>query len=268
MLEGKCHLDTVVSLPAGARLHALRSASVASAAAPVDPVEEGELINAFCMVYSMHNLWDTLGPTAVVFDRDDQRIDTPWPMNNCRNINRSSTVRNFLFGAPSSSGYGNSLITKYTKASILFSRTNSLANISSGDMNSSVRQQLIASSRNLDTHRLFHHANSRTKSLAAARVAIELFPVIDALRQHSDVIRVPTLNLMFGVLLGIVGRVVLKEIGRLRWSGSGSRSAAVGTQLRELEEMLGALVTTMQGFSGYAPFMGEFFSVSGFADSP
>ncbi|KAL0571204.1 hypothetical protein V5O48_008451 [Marasmius crinis-equi] len=267
MLEGKYHLDTAVSLITGARLHTLRSASssVLSVPASTDLAEEGEMINAFWTVYAMHNLWDTLGPSPAVFDRENQRIDTPWPLD----------------------------ISDYEQVDLAPAKHSKMAADDLRNMNSSARQQFIASFVNLDqvidgftgelppvltsasppeihTATLIHtltyastirlhsvfadsDARSSTKSLAVAQAAITLIPTIDGLRQHIDVSRVPILDPIFGVLWGIVGRVVLKEIGRLRQSGS--RSAVVGTRLRELEEMLGGLVISMEEFSGHSPFM-------------
>ncbi|KAL0571205.1 hypothetical protein V5O48_010755 [Marasmius crinis-equi] len=316
MLEGKYHLNTAVSLAAGARLQTLRPWGASTLpSSSVDPVERGETINAFWMVYSMHNLWDTLGPTTAVFDREDQSIELPWPMDmaNYEQILEDgdpeaakgrSTVRDFLSGASiGSSGNGSSLLAKCTRACILFSHANSLANASASgkvnrillDPHNDASLEMISSTgqlRNLSTildcfyselppldlesspsdlhttasvHMLTHAAMIRVhegidivkyhnKSLATARTAIGLLPAVNTLRQHSsDVVRAPVLTPVFGMLWGIIGRVLLREMGRLRQSWS--RPAMVWARLRETEKMLVELMTSMERFSGHSPFM-------------
>ncbi|KAL0574729.1 hypothetical protein V5O48_007236 [Marasmius crinis-equi] len=167
MLEGKYRLNTALSLIAGAGLHRIRSANSSRPSAllpiPVDSVEEGEMINAFWTVYSMHNVWDSIQPGSgpVVFDRDGQRVDVPWPLDMTdyeQDENGTtplpsgySTVRNFLSSVPTVSGRGTSLMAMYSKASILFCRATSLAGSSRTiDMNGSARESFIASFDDLD----------------------------------------------------------------------------------------------------------------------
>ncbi|KAJ8074019.1 hypothetical protein PM082_012309 [Marasmius tenuissimus] len=133
ILEGRYRLDTAVSLATSGKLYQVRNAN--ALAPPVstdaeDPVQEGERINAFWVVYSMHNLWNPPEHGPLVFDRDGQRVDTPWPLDMLDyeqtgipvGLTGYSTVNNFVTGATGSSGQGNSLMAMYSKASILLSR--------------------------------------------------------------------------------------------------------------------------------------------------
>ncbi|KAK1232615.1 hypothetical protein PQX77_004235 [Marasmius sp. AFHP31] len=149
VLEGRYRLDTAVSLATSGRLHQVRNASVSAPASTgsEDPVQEGERINAFWAVYSMHNLWNPPEHGPPIFDRDGQRVDTPWPLDmldyeqvgslpyyvRCvyldyfktgipAGLTGYSTVNDFVTGATGSSGQGNSAMAMYSKASILLSR--------------------------------------------------------------------------------------------------------------------------------------------------
>ncbi|KAG7091822.1 hypothetical protein E1B28_008226 [Marasmius oreades] len=315
ILEGKYHLNTAISLAAGAGLHLIRSPSshrqlLSTSAIPTcaSYVEEGERINAFWVVYCMSNLWDTVCSNSVAFDvvfdsgREGRRIDTPWPRDMLdyeqdgipTGLTNHSTVKNFLASSSTNCDVqGTSGITLYSKATILFARATSLANSSPNNMSSSDRQTFLADFNHTDrlidsfasglpsipserspstihlavlTHTLTYAAaiqlhsvfsgtdgRSSSKSLALAGVAVGLLPLfIDALRQSPDVARLPTVDPAFGLLWGIVGNVLVKEVRRVR--ARSISTASVGKE-NGLLDMLHTLVATMEGLKSHSAFM-------------
>ncbi|KAF9254832.1 hypothetical protein L218DRAFT_912930 [Marasmius fiardii PR-910] len=314
ILEGKYHLNTAISLAAGAGLHLIRSPSAYHRLLPTtnipmsaDSVEEGEKINAFWVVYCMNNLWDTVGPGPVspdvVFDcgREGRRVDAPWPRDMLdyeqngipTGFISHSTVKNFL-ASSSGSDQGTSGLAMYSKATILFARATSLATSSPNNMSSSDRQTFLLGFHHTDrlidsfasslppvplhgspstiqlavlTHTLTYAAaiqlhsvfydtdgRSSSKSLAVAGVAIGLLPTIDGIRQHPEIARLPILDAVFGLVWGIVGNVLVKEIGRIRPRSISRPSPGVERE-GELLGMLNALMATMEGFQSHSPFM-------------
>ncbi|KAL0564943.1 hypothetical protein V5O48_017092 [Marasmius crinis-equi] len=256
-LKGKYHLGMAVSLVSSARLYTYAS------------VEDGEKVNAFWMVYSMHSVWDPPGSAV-----EERKIDVPWPTDE-QSIPGSwasqPTITRFLSGGTGSTSQGQpSLMELYSKACILFSRATCIANTSIDSMNTSSRNQLIAARNHLDslidnfTAQLppvaaqesevqaqtvilirtltyastiqLAYARSNTKSLAVARAAVNLL-------QAPGQLQVLLVNPIFGVLWGIIGRVLVDEI---RWL---HLSRAVRNQIAEAERTLDVLVTTIQGLT-------------------
>ncbi|KAL0065028.1 hypothetical protein AAF712_008021 [Marasmius tenuissimus] len=157
ILEGRYRLDTAVSLATSGKLYQVRNANALAPPVSTDaenPVQEGERINAFWVVYSMHNLWNPPEHGPPVFNRDGQRVDTPWPLDMLDyeqtgipvGLTGYSTVNNFVTGATGSSGQGNSLMAMYSKASILLSRATLLRHRAS---RAPVTSDSIASFNNL-----------------------------------------------------------------------------------------------------------------------
>ncbi|KAK1223888.1 hypothetical protein PQX77_013222 [Marasmius sp. AFHP31] len=307
-LEGRYHLNTALSLAAGAGLHRTRTVGSSSTLLPppTDPIEEGETINAFWTVYSMHSVWDAIEPAvgadSVVLDRNGQRIDVPWPLDMVdyeqgiprtymdTSSSSSSTVRNFLSGSgsagSSSGGEGRSLIALYSKASILFSRATSLANSArNANRNDHTEMERLISCLNhldqlidsftsppavssplgvltrtlayastIQLHAAFADSNARShnKSVAAARAAADLVSLVPVPNPGSGTTVV--LNPMLAVLWGIVGRVLAREIGRIRLARD---SGTVGRR-NELSMLLERILTTMNAWSGWSSIMGEF----------
>ncbi|GAW02015.1 protein [Lentinula edodes] len=98
-------------------------------APPRDPIEEGELINAFWTVLTLDSFWNTVHgtPSSIPYTSPSVRIDTPWPLimeeyaenpldHNFRN---SHTIDNFLGGMPDNA---DSPRAAFSKAAILFER--------------------------------------------------------------------------------------------------------------------------------------------------
>lgn len=92
-LEGRYHCSAAVALALSTKLNRIRSANSPSLRtdwirttgfdipAPADPVEEGERINAFWMVYVLHKSWSVgLGSPSQINDENGAQIDTPWPL--------------------------------------------------------------------------------------------------------------------------------------------------------------------------------------------
>ncbi|KAJ3854603.1 hypothetical protein EV368DRAFT_63155 [Lentinula lateritia] len=138
-VEGKYHVTAAASLVLSAGLHKLRSSGVEhfgylaqpldTLAPPRDPIEEGELINAFWTVLTLDSFWNTVHgtPSSIPYTSPSVRIDTPWPLimeeyaenpldHNFRN---SHTIDNFLGGMPDNA---DSPRAAFSKAAILFER--------------------------------------------------------------------------------------------------------------------------------------------------
>ncbi|KAJ3908020.1 Zn(2)-Cys(6) binuclear cluster domain-containing protein [Lentinula edodes] len=138
-VEGKYHVTAAASLVLSAGLHKLRSSDVGhfgylaqpldTLAPPRDPIEEGELINAFWTVLTLDSFWNTVHgtPSSIPYTSPSVRIDTPWPLimeeyaenpldHNFRN---SHTIDNFLGGMPDNA---DSPRAAFSKAAILFER--------------------------------------------------------------------------------------------------------------------------------------------------
>ncbi|KAI3612458.1 hypothetical protein WG66_010051 [Moniliophthora roreri] len=183
ILEGKYHLSTAVSLAIGAGLHQIRSQQNRSPSLPppVDPIEEGERINAFWTVYMLSNMWGVaVGSTSsTIFDTNpSSEIDTPWPLDMSEyerasiyawpgsvqlsdffpftqrglsgNIVGSSTIRNFLAqtstDAPGhGSHYGSSPLALSVKASVLLDRAATIASSFRANMTEAERQEFLNS---------------------------------------------------------------------------------------------------------------------------
>ncbi|KAL0564944.1 hypothetical protein V5O48_017093, partial [Marasmius crinis-equi] len=86
-------------------------------------------------------------------------------------------------------------------------------------------------------------AHPSIKSLAVARAAIDLLQVFE---------QILVINPIFGILWGIIGRVLVNEIRRLCQSGP----RAGRNQLVETERTLDLLLTTIQGFTRGSSFSG------------
>ncbi|KAF8826284.1 hypothetical protein HHX47_DHR5000073 [Lentinula edodes] len=174
ILEGKYHLSAATSIAFGAKLHKIRSLNgdrdiLTSAALPwvvcltsstskfenrlnvdsakdpeplfphsVDPISEGERINAFWTVITMSNCWALAADSSPnpILERYMEDIDTPWPMdiedyekNLSPDYLDSATVLKLLRGHQpgSTAGKGYSKLALYAQASIFLSRAASVA---------------------------------------------------------------------------------------------------------------------------------------------
>ncbi|KAH7875857.1 uncharacterized protein C8R40DRAFT_1169985 [Lentinula edodes] len=174
ILEGKYHLSAATSIAFGAKLHKIRSLNrdkdiLTSAALPwvvcltsstskfenrlnvdsakdpeplfphsVDPISEGERINAFWTVITMSNCWALAADSSPnpTLERYVEDIDTPWPMdiedyekNLSPDYLDSATVLKLLRGHQpgSTAGKGYSKLALYAQASIFLSRAASVA---------------------------------------------------------------------------------------------------------------------------------------------
>ncbi|KAG7087881.1 hypothetical protein E1B28_011929 [Marasmius oreades] len=162
-LEGQFHLTRANSLAIGARLHKVRSNrqrpypndvahlnTFISTPAPTpsgfslpptsDPIEEGERINAFWSAFVLSNCWDATVASSMslisVFGDGNMEVDSPWPMDMLQyeqggfpsELQRSWTVQNFLSHISDDiSAYESSHIAMYSKASVLFKRSRTIA---------------------------------------------------------------------------------------------------------------------------------------------
>jgi hypothetical protein len=87
-LEAKYHTSAAVSIAVSAGLHRIRGAHSGAPPTsealppPVDPLEEGERINAFWSVLTLNNCWAGMdgSPSNVVYGPAGLKIDTPWPL--------------------------------------------------------------------------------------------------------------------------------------------------------------------------------------------
>ncbi|KAF7364925.1 Fungal-trans domain-containing protein [Mycena venus] len=160
-LEAKYHLSAAVSLVISSGLHRIRSAEPYAAvgrtlAAPRDPIEECERINAFWTVLTLNNCWTVAdgSPSNISYTDPNVRIDTPWPLD----INSSGlhnqvlpnsnfgTVTAFLGNQPDS---GVSVSALHAKAAILFEQASQLAAQYRPNMNN--KRQFYASFKSADT---------------------------------------------------------------------------------------------------------------------
>ncbi|KAF5379556.1 hypothetical protein D9757_009251 [Collybiopsis confluens] len=141
ILEGQYRLSNAVSMTLGAGFHKIRSTAMhtfgtsgmSSLLPPVDPVEEGERINALWQVVIMNCCWSaaTASVSNIAYEPSQSRIDAPWPLDSGSysqthypdNFRGSSTIQNFLAGVPDNAV---SLIAMHAKASILFERASLL----------------------------------------------------------------------------------------------------------------------------------------------
>ncbi|KAJ7595951.1 Zn(2)-Cys(6) binuclear cluster domain-containing protein [Mycena floridula] len=140
MLEGKYNLDTAVSLVIANGLHAIRSphsAAPRSYHGRPNQIDEGERINAFWTVFTLHNCWSCLmdGPASQFFDNPGAHVDTPWPLDTEQyeknmlpaHYPAGNTALSFLQGIPSDFIGALSFKAMLSKASILFERACNLA---------------------------------------------------------------------------------------------------------------------------------------------
>ncbi|KAJ3808255.1 hypothetical protein F5876DRAFT_78909 [Lentinula aff. lateritia] len=174
ILEGKYHLSAATSIAFGAKLHKIRSLNgdrdiLTSAVLPwvvcptssiskfenqfnvdsakdpetllshsVDPISEGERINAFWTVITMSNCWALAADSSPnpILERYMEDIDTPWPMdiedyekNLSPDYLDSTTVLKLLRGHQpgNTAGKAYSKLALYAQASIFLSRAASVA---------------------------------------------------------------------------------------------------------------------------------------------
>ncbi|KAJ4471947.1 hypothetical protein J3R30DRAFT_3797349, partial [Lentinula aciculospora] len=152
ILEGKYHLSAATSIAFSAKFHKIRSLNadrdmLVSAGLPwvtllppsVDPISEGERINAFWTILASSNCWALAADSSPNFllERYIEDIDTPWPMD-IEDYDRnllpeylgSATVIKLLQGTPipgDTVGRGVSTLALYVQASILLSRAATVA---------------------------------------------------------------------------------------------------------------------------------------------
>ncbi|KAG6830373.1 hypothetical protein H0H92_001010 [Tricholoma furcatifolium] len=151
-IEAKCHAATAVSLALGAGLHKTRSSNLVAAATlglsteipttlppPRDSVAEGERINGFWAVLSLHkyimialehplSICGTLEALGI-------QVDTPWPLDTVNyaegalrpHIRGNNTIRSFLLNMGDGEHFGHSLTALNVKAAVLFHRSAQLA---------------------------------------------------------------------------------------------------------------------------------------------
>ena len=87
LLEGKYHASAAVALVLSARLHKIRASSPSDrhppADPPLDPIEEGERINAFWTVFALDKEWAVVSGTPSQLDGQESpvAVDTPWPLD-------------------------------------------------------------------------------------------------------------------------------------------------------------------------------------------
>jgi Fungal specific transcription factor domain len=84
-LEGRYHSNAAVSIAISFGFHRIRSTQgPLSSTATVDPIEEGEMINAFWTAYMVEQCWSTaLNVPFTLLDTNgaNGRIDSPWPLD-------------------------------------------------------------------------------------------------------------------------------------------------------------------------------------------
>ncbi|KIK56929.1 hypothetical protein GYMLUDRAFT_204496 [Collybiopsis luxurians FD-317 M1] len=138
MLEGQYRISNAVSMVLGAGFHKIRSADMYalqgragmhSLPPPIDPVEEGERVNALWQVVIMNSCWSAASGAVsnIAYEVPESRIDTPWPLDAGSymqnplpdNIRGRHTIQNFLSNVPDN---GQSLLALHAKAAILFER--------------------------------------------------------------------------------------------------------------------------------------------------
>ncbi|KAF9064782.1 hypothetical protein BDP27DRAFT_1450568 [Rhodocollybia butyracea] len=141
-VEGKYRLSNAVSMVLGAGLHKIRSADiyafqgragVHSLPPPVDPVDEGERLNALWQVVILNSCWTAADGSVsnIAYDVPESRIDAPWPLDAGTysrtllpdNLQGRYTVQNFLANVPDN---GQSLLALHAKSAILFEKASLL----------------------------------------------------------------------------------------------------------------------------------------------
>ncbi|KAE9409998.1 hypothetical protein BT96DRAFT_462751 [Gymnopus androsaceus JB14] len=140
-LEGKYRISAAVSMVLGAGFHKIRSADMYafqgragmhSLPPPIDPVEEGERVNALWQVVIMNSCWTAVdGSTShIAYDVPESRIDAPWPLDAeaysqipLENVQGRHTIQNFVSNTPDNR---RSLLALHAKAAILFERASLL----------------------------------------------------------------------------------------------------------------------------------------------
>ncbi|KAL0064938.1 hypothetical protein AAF712_008057 [Marasmius tenuissimus] len=275
-LEGRYHLNTALSLAAGAGLHRTRTVGSSILPPPTDSIEEGETINAFWTIYSMHNVWDAIEPAvgadSVVLDRNGQRIDVPWPLDMVdyeqgiprtymgASSSSSATVRNFLSGSGSPANSSrNANRNDPTEMERLVSCLNhldqlidSFAGPPAVSSPLAVLTRTLAYASTIQLHAAFADSNARShnKSIVAARAAADLVSLVPVPNSGSGTM---VLNPIFAILWGIIGRVIAREIGRIRLARD---SGTVGRR-NELSTLLERILATMNAWSGWSSIMGE-----------
>ncbi|TFK31590.1 hypothetical protein BDQ12DRAFT_729417 [Crucibulum laeve] len=134
-VEGVYHANAAASLAISTNLHLIRSSRAASLARPltpttmmyppVDPIEEGERIDAFWTCVILSNYWAVVEPAQsyTFYDAENFVIDTPWPLNDYRTETivqgNSNTLARFVNGTGID---GFSALALHAKASVLLKK--------------------------------------------------------------------------------------------------------------------------------------------------
>jgi hypothetical protein len=83
-LEAMHRINTAVSLSIGCGLHRLNGSNTSAynLPSPRDSVEQGERVNAFWSILTVHKCWSIIlqWPSSVS-DILDEKIDLPWPLD-------------------------------------------------------------------------------------------------------------------------------------------------------------------------------------------
>ncbi|KAL0957024.1 hypothetical protein HGRIS_003125 [Hohenbuehelia grisea] len=177
ILEAKTHSASAVSLAVGCNLHRWRSARPAPdpgigvvvessdghVPPPRDPIEEGEIINAFWAVFVLHtSLAAAVDPPSNlcgVLEAPGMEIDTPWPLDMegyrdgllTPDTRGSLTVRKFLSPAAEPKEHLSN-VSMVAKAVILFHRASYLSGRIPSDPQAREFQVFMAGFQSLDQH--------------------------------------------------------------------------------------------------------------------
>ncbi|KAF4597842.1 hypothetical protein EYR38_006233 [Pleurotus pulmonarius] len=176
ILEAKTHAGGAVSLAIGCGLHRWRSArpppipgigvvveNTSNVMSPRDSVEEGEIINGFWAVLTLHNSLsaavDPAGALSCALEVPGISVDTPWPMDMegyragllTQDLRGSLTIRNFLSGTEYPVQGKMSNAEMIAKAVTLFHHASFLSGQASGDMSARDAQIFHSTFQSLDS---------------------------------------------------------------------------------------------------------------------
>ncbi|KAF9497924.1 hypothetical protein BDN71DRAFT_1443988 [Pleurotus eryngii] len=176
ILEAKTHAGGAVSLAIGCGLHRWRSArpppmpgigvvveNTGNVMSPRDSVEEGEIINGFWAVWTLHKSLsaavDPAGALCGALDAPGILVDTPWPLDMegyrdgllTEDLRGSSTIRNFLSGTEYPIQGKMSNAEMIAKAVTLFHRASFLSGQASVDMPTRDAQIFHSAFQSLDS---------------------------------------------------------------------------------------------------------------------
>ncbi|KAK7691462.1 hypothetical protein QCA50_004861 [Cerrena zonata] len=281
-LEGRYHISAAVSLAVSCKLNLSHTNFTTN---PLDPIEEGERVDAFWQVYVLDKAWAVALKSPSSISEDGlwgTQIDTPWPLTLQEyeqgvfaDLFSNNTVQMFLAGLDVTPPVGYSPLALRAQATILFSRASIIANQYKHDMSAFQHECVVLddfvskflntlpvnpeSRDDLVTAALGHVAliqlhmtlstserKSRDACVAAARATLATLQTI-----HSS--QMGFINPIVATLLTSAGQVFVEEIATVKASNPSSSADAY---LNELATSVERILAIMADFAMVLPIMG------------